>query len=197
MNTTILASILAYVMLQFAIGTWVSRRITSDVDYIVAGRKLGTGLVAFSVFATWFGAEAIQVSAGEIYEKGLAGALVDPFGYGLAVLLVGEERNKRRPLRTVCQTSPRRRAVLGMGSRRNCGSSDPARNVFVTTNGPPNNPHASYSPPPGLCANWDVIDSLRHRGRMNVGFADGHCENVVISESELAKISLNKGFQAN
>ena len=88
-NTTILASILAYVMLQFAIGTWVSRRITSDVDYIVAGRKLGTGLVAFSVFATWFGAEAIQVSAGEIYEKGLAGALVDPFGYGLAVLLVG------------------------------------------------------------------------------------------------------------
>ncbi len=89
MNTTVLGAILAYVLLQFAIGAWVSRRIASEEDYIVAGRKLGTGLITFSVFATWFGAEAIQVSAGEIYEKGLSGALVDPFGYGLAVVIVG------------------------------------------------------------------------------------------------------------
>lgn len=88
-NTHILGAIIAYVAIQFAIGAWVSRRMASDEDYIVAGRSLGTGLVAFSVFATWFGAEAIQVSAGEIYEKGLSGALVDPFGYGVAVILVG------------------------------------------------------------------------------------------------------------
>ncbi len=88
-NTSILGAIIAYVAVQFAIGAWVSRRMTSDEDYIVAGRSLGTGLVAFSVFATWFGAEAIQVSAGEIYEKGLSGALVDPFGYGFAVIIVG------------------------------------------------------------------------------------------------------------
>ena len=89
MNTTVLGAILAYVLLQFAIGAWVSRRMTSERDYILADRQLGTGLVAFSVFATWFGAEAIQVSAGEIYEKGLSGALVDPFGYGMAVIVVG------------------------------------------------------------------------------------------------------------
>lgn len=89
MNTTVLAAILAYVLLQFVIGAWVSRRMSSEEDYIVAGRSLGTGLVTFSVFATWFGAEAIQVSAGEIYEKGLSGALVDPFGYGMAVVIVG------------------------------------------------------------------------------------------------------------
>ncbi len=88
-NTTILGALLGYVLLQFAIGAWVSRRMSSEQDYIIAGRSLGTGLVAFSVFATWFGAEAIQVSAGEIYEKGLAGALVDPFGYGIAVVIVG------------------------------------------------------------------------------------------------------------
>ena len=87
-NATVLGAILAYVLLQFAIGAWVSRRIATDVDYIVAGRSLGTTLVAFSVFATWFGAEAIQVSAGEIYDKGLAGALTDPFGYGIAVVIV-------------------------------------------------------------------------------------------------------------
>jgi Na+/proline symporter len=84
-----LLGMLGYVLVQFAIGAYVSRRMTSDKDYIVAGRSLGTGLVAFSVFATWFGAEAIVASSGEIYDKGLSGALTDPLGYGGAVLVVG------------------------------------------------------------------------------------------------------------
>lgn len=84
----VLAGLLGYVAIQFAIGAWVSRRVSTEQDYIIAGRSLGTGLVAFSVFATWFGAEAIVSSAGEIYDKGLGGALTDPFGYGLAVLAV-------------------------------------------------------------------------------------------------------------
>ena len=89
MNTLALAGILAYVLVQFAIGAWVSRRMASDEDYILAGRSLGPGLVAFSVFATWFGAEAIVASAGEIYTKGLAGGISDPFGYGVAVVIAG------------------------------------------------------------------------------------------------------------
>ncbi|MGE0767259.1 MAG: sodium:solute symporter family protein [Hyphomicrobiaceae bacterium] len=89
MNHYALAGILGYVFVQFIVGAWVSRRMTSERDYILAGRSLGTGLVAFSVFATWFGAEAIVASAGEIYTKGLAGGLTDPFGYGAAVLVVG------------------------------------------------------------------------------------------------------------
>lgn len=89
MNHYALVGILGYVIIQFAVGAWVSRRMTSDQDYILANRSLGTGLVAFSVFATWFGAEAIVASAGEIYTKGLSGGLTDPFGYGAAVLLVG------------------------------------------------------------------------------------------------------------
>ena len=84
-----LVGMLAYVLVQFAIGAYVSRRMTSEKDYIIAGRSLGTGLVAFSVFATWFGAEAIVASSGEIYDKGVSGALTDPFGYGGAVLIVG------------------------------------------------------------------------------------------------------------
>ncbi len=89
MNTLALAGIVAYVAMQFMIGVWVSRRMSSDHDYIIAGRSLGLGLVAFSVFATWFGAEAIVASAGEIYAHGLSGGMIDPFGYGLAVLVVG------------------------------------------------------------------------------------------------------------
>lgn len=83
-----LVGMLGYVLIQFAVGAYVSRRMTSDKDYITAGRSLGTGLVAFSVFATWFGAEAIVASSGEIYDKGLSGALTDPFGYGGAVVVV-------------------------------------------------------------------------------------------------------------
>ena len=85
----VLFGILAYVLLQFAVGTWVSRRMASEADYILAGRRLGVGLVTFSVFATYFGAEAIVASGGAVYEKGLAGALVDPIGYASAIIIVG------------------------------------------------------------------------------------------------------------
>lgn len=89
MNTYALAGILGYVIVQFAIGAWVSRHMTSERQFILADRSLGTWLVTFSVFATWFGAEAIVASAGEIYAKGLTGGLADPFGYGAAVVIVG------------------------------------------------------------------------------------------------------------
>jgi Na+/proline symporter len=85
----VLLAMLGYVALQFVIGVVVSRRMSSEADYILAGRSLGTGLVAFSVFASFFGAEAIVASAGAVYEKGVGGALVDPFGYAIALLVVG------------------------------------------------------------------------------------------------------------
>lgn len=85
----VLLAMLAYVLVQFAIGIYVSRRMANAADYILAGRSLGTGLVAFSVFASFFGAEAIVASAGAVYEHGLSGAAVDPFGYGMALLIVG------------------------------------------------------------------------------------------------------------
>jgi Na+/proline symporter len=88
MNAVLLA-IIAYVLAQFAIGVWVSRRIKTASDYILAGRRLGSGLVVFSVFATFFGAEAIVASGGAVYESGLAGALVDPFSYAVAIIIVG------------------------------------------------------------------------------------------------------------
>ena len=85
----LLVAIVGYVLVQFVIGTWVSRRIATESDYILAGRSLGVGLVTFSVFATYFGAEAIVASGGAVYEKGLAGALVDPVGYASAIIIVG------------------------------------------------------------------------------------------------------------
>ena len=85
----IMLAMLCYVMLQFAIGVFVSRRMQTEADYILAGRSLGPALVIFSVFATWFGAEAIVTTSGEVYDKGLSGAAVDPFAYAAAVIISG------------------------------------------------------------------------------------------------------------
>lgn len=85
----VLVGVLCYVLLQFAIGAWVARRIVTERDYINAGRKIGIIIASFSVFATWFGAEVIVGAAGTVYAEGLPGATIDPFGYAAALVVVG------------------------------------------------------------------------------------------------------------
>lgn len=84
----VLWGVLGYVLLQFAIGIYVSRRIRTEDDYLVGGRSLGYGLATFTTFATWFGAETCIGAAGAIYAFGLAGASADPFGYGVCLLFM-------------------------------------------------------------------------------------------------------------
>jgi SSS family transporter len=87
--TPALVAILAYLLLQLGIGVWVSRRITSESDYLIAGRRLGYGLATFSIFATWFGSETVVGSAGTTYRDGVSLASAEPFGYGLCLILMG------------------------------------------------------------------------------------------------------------
>lgn len=84
-----LLAIAIYMALQFAIGVWVSRRIHTESDYILAGRRLGYGLITFSIFATWFGAESVVGSAGRAYRDGVSLGSAEPFGYGLCLVLMG------------------------------------------------------------------------------------------------------------
>ena len=56
--TPVLAAVMGYVALQLVLGAWVSRRITTESDYLLAGRGLGFGMATLSLFATWFGAES-------------------------------------------------------------------------------------------------------------------------------------------
>src|SRR5262245_14141078 len=67
----------------------VSRRITTEADYLLGGRRLGFTMMTFSLFATWFGAEACLGAAGASYAHGLAGGRADPFGYTICLLLMG------------------------------------------------------------------------------------------------------------
>ncbi len=85
----VLIGVLVYVVLQMVVGVVVSRGIRSEADYLIAGRRIGLGLGTFSMFATWFGAETCIGAAGRFYEEGFAGGTTDPFGYAVALFLMG------------------------------------------------------------------------------------------------------------
>jgi SSS family transporter len=85
----LLLGVLGYVVVQFAIGVAVARRVRSEEDYFVAGRRLGPVLATATIFATWFGAETCLGSAGEVYEHGLTLVQAEPFAYGLCLVLAG------------------------------------------------------------------------------------------------------------
>ncbi|MGR8981217.1 MAG: sodium:solute symporter family protein [Gammaproteobacteria bacterium] len=86
---TVLVGVVVYILLQLLVGIYFSRRISSEDDYLLAGRSLGTGMASLSVFATWFGAETCIGAAGSVYENGLSGATIDPFGYTLCLVVMG------------------------------------------------------------------------------------------------------------
>jgi SSS family transporter len=84
-----LVGLLLYVLAQLAIGVWVSRRIKNETDFFVAGRTLGPVLATASIFATWFGAESCVGAAGSIYTDGVGAHSVEPFAYGLCLVIMG------------------------------------------------------------------------------------------------------------
>ena len=85
----IVVGIIGYIGLQILIGVWVSRRVVTEADYMLAGRSLGVGLAATSIFATWFGAEVVIGAASRVYSNGISGAHAEPFAYAAGILIMG------------------------------------------------------------------------------------------------------------
>lgn len=79
----------ALIACQLALGFWAARRIVSEDDFLVAGRRLGPVLATASVFATWFGAESCIGAAGSAYEAGVSIVTTEPFAYGICLVLCG------------------------------------------------------------------------------------------------------------
>ena len=77
-----------YVLLQLGIAAIASRYVRTEADYLLAGRRLGVGVAAVSLFATWFGAETVIGSSGAVAAEGLSGGRADPFGYTACLLLM-------------------------------------------------------------------------------------------------------------
>lgn len=84
-----LLAIFGYLLLQLLICVLVMRRMSSEQDYLLAGRSLNLPLTTMTIFATWFGAETCIGAAGAIYADGLAGGRIDPFGYALCIFFMG------------------------------------------------------------------------------------------------------------
>jgi len=78
-----------YLLVTIGIGIFVSSRVKNTNDYAVAGRNLPLPVVTATVFATWFGAEAIFGVSSTFVKEGLNGVVADPFGSSLCLIIAG------------------------------------------------------------------------------------------------------------
>ena len=81
--------LVGFIALQLGVGIFVSRFIKTADDFYVAGRKQGSLVITFSLFATWFGSESCLSAAGRVSEHGLSAAKADPIAYTFCLLIYG------------------------------------------------------------------------------------------------------------
>jgi solute:Na+ symporter, SSS family len=85
----ILGFVILYLLLSVGVGLAAARRVHTAKDFAVAGRSLPLPIVIATVFATWFGAEAVLGIPAMFVKEGLRGVVADPFGSSLCLVLVG------------------------------------------------------------------------------------------------------------
>jgi SSS family solute:Na+ symporter len=78
-----------HVSLLVGISIRSARRVATVDDYLVAGRRLGLMLSTGTLLATWYGAGTVLAASDEVRRVGLSGAVLDPLGAGLCLLLAG------------------------------------------------------------------------------------------------------------
>lgn len=88
-NIWVIGGIIVYMLGMLYIGWRTSKNVKNSEDFIVAGRRLPLGLAVATLFATWFGGGTSMGAAGEAYHNGFLGAIADPFGAGLCLILGG------------------------------------------------------------------------------------------------------------
>ncbi|MEN6587145.1 MAG: sodium:solute symporter family protein [Sulfuricella sp.] len=81
--------VIAYWVISVSIGLFVSTRVHNTRDFAIAGRHLPFYMVTATVFATWFGAEAVLGIPASFLNDGLKGVVADPFGSAMCLILVG------------------------------------------------------------------------------------------------------------
>ncbi len=81
--------VVIYLFASITIGLFVATRVHNSKDFAVAGRSLPLPVVAATVFATWFGAEAVFGVSATFVKEGLRGVIADPFGASLCLVIAG------------------------------------------------------------------------------------------------------------
>lgn len=78
-----------YLVASMALGLFAASRVHNVKDFAVAGRHLPLPVVMATVFATWFGAEAVFGVSATFVKDGLRGVVADPFGSSLCLIIAG------------------------------------------------------------------------------------------------------------
>ena len=81
--------VILYLVISIGIGIYAALRVRNSTDYVLAGRSLPIYITIATVFATWFGSEAVLGIPATFMEEGLGGIVADPFGAGLCLVFVG------------------------------------------------------------------------------------------------------------
>jgi len=81
--------VIFYWLISVGIGLYAARYVKNSRDFAVAGRALPMYVVTATVFATWFGAEAVLGIPAVFLKDGLGGVVADPFGSSLCLIFVG------------------------------------------------------------------------------------------------------------
>ena len=85
----LLGFVIGYWIISVLIGLWAARNVRNTRDFAIAGRHLPFYMVVATVFATWFGSEAVLGIPAVFMEEGLAGIVADPFGASFCLILFG------------------------------------------------------------------------------------------------------------
>ncbi len=81
--------VILYLFVSIGIGLLAATRVHNTKDFAVAGRHLPLPVVTATVFATWFGAEAVFGVSATFVKEGLRGVVADPFGSSLCLIIAG------------------------------------------------------------------------------------------------------------
>lgn len=81
--------VIVYLLISIGIGLYAATKVHNTKDFAVAGRHLPLPVVTATVFATWFGAEAVFGASATFVKEGLRGVVADPFGSSLCLILAG------------------------------------------------------------------------------------------------------------
>ncbi|MBM4125724.1 MAG: sodium:solute symporter [Nitrospira sp.] len=85
----LLSFVILYLLISVGIGLFAASRVRNAKDFAVAGRSLPLPIVTATVFATWFGAEAVLGISATFVQEGLRGVVADPFGSSMCLMLAG------------------------------------------------------------------------------------------------------------
>jgi Na+/proline symporter len=81
--------VVIYLLFSIGIGLYAATRVHNAKDFAVAGRSLPMPVVTATVFATWFGAEAVFGVSATFVKEGLRGVVADPFGASMCLIIAG------------------------------------------------------------------------------------------------------------